>query len=80
MPACDLDRSVAFCFYNKREKPNTLVSVFSGEVHQACNLLAVTRDSDLFALLNPVEQLAKFVLCLEGTHFAHDDNSFYKLA
>ena len=32
MPACDLDRSVAFCFYNKREKPNTLVSVFSGEV------------------------------------------------
>ena len=33
MPDCDLDRSVAFCFYNKREKPNTLVSVFSGEVH-----------------------------------------------
>ena len=33
MPACDLDRSVAFCFYNKREKPNTIVSVFSGEVH-----------------------------------------------
>ena len=33
MPACDLDRSVAFCFYNKREKPNTLVSVFSGQVH-----------------------------------------------
>ncbi len=33
MPACDLDRSLAFCFYNKREKPNTLVSVFSGEVH-----------------------------------------------
>jgi hypothetical protein len=32
MPACDLDRNVAFCFYNKREKPNTLVSVFSGEV------------------------------------------------
>ena len=32
MPACDLDRSVAFCFYNKREKPNTIVSVFSGEV------------------------------------------------
>ena len=32
MPACDLDRSVAFCFYNKRQKPNTLVSVFSGEV------------------------------------------------
>ena len=35
MPACDLDRSVAFCFYNKREKPNTLVSVFSGEVQSA---------------------------------------------
>jgi hypothetical protein len=35
MPACDLDRSVAFCFYNKREKPSTLVSVFSGEVHVA---------------------------------------------
>ena len=33
MPACYLDRSLAFCFYNKREKPNTLVSVFSGEVH-----------------------------------------------
>ena len=33
MPACDLDRSVAFCFYNKREKRNTIVSVFSGEVH-----------------------------------------------
>jgi hypothetical protein len=33
MPACDLDCSVAFCFYNKREKPNTVVSVFSGEVH-----------------------------------------------
>jgi hypothetical protein len=32
MPACDLDRSAAFCFYNKLEKPNTLVSVFSGEV------------------------------------------------
>jgi hypothetical protein len=24
MPACDLDRSVAFCLYNKLEKPNTL--------------------------------------------------------
>jgi hypothetical protein len=35
MPACDLDRSVAFCFYNKLEKPNTLVSVFSGEVQSS---------------------------------------------
>jgi hypothetical protein len=35
MPACDLDRSVAFCFYNKLEKPNTLVSVFSGKVQSS---------------------------------------------
>jgi transposase len=34
MPACDLDRSVAFCSYNRLEKPNTLVSVFSGEVQR----------------------------------------------
>jgi putative transposase len=41
MPDCDLDRSVAFCFYNKREKPSTLVSVFSGEVHPTPDFLAL---------------------------------------
>jgi hypothetical protein len=52
MPACDLDRSVAFCFYNKLEKPNTLVSVFRGKYShrtrrptaQACPLSQTKRS------------------------------------
>jgi hypothetical protein len=44
--------------------------------HQARNLLAMTSDGDFFALLDPVEQLAEFVLRLEGAYLAHDDSLF----
>jgi hypothetical protein len=39
--------------------------------HQARDLLAVAGDYHLFAPLYEIEQLAEFVLRLEGTNFTH---------
>ena len=36
--------------------------------HQPRNFLAAARDRDFFALLNQIEQLAEFVLGLEGAN------------
>src|ERR1700738_2405613 len=39
--------------------------------HQACHLLAVSRNDDLLTALDQVEQLAELVLCFEGADLTH---------